>query len=269
MKLTVLADNNTFIDEYYVGEPALCFYIEDGDSRILFDTGYSDVFIRNAKALGIDLSSVDTIVFSHGHNDHTRGMTFLGKDNLSPELRIIAHPEVFNERFENDKPIGAPLSMDDLKRDYTLTLSKEPVVITPRLTFLGEIPTYLEFEKRNPIGVIRENSAELPDLVMDDSAMVYNTGEGLFIITGCSHSGICNIVEHAKRVCREERIKGIIGGFHLFGISDKLQKTVNYFQQNTIYDLYPCHCVSFAAKAEIHRHIPIHEVGVGLSIEID
>ena len=30
MKLTVLCDNNTYIDQYYLGEPALCFYIEDG-----------------------------------------------------------------------------------------------------------------------------------------------------------------------------------------------------------------------------------------------
>ena len=39
MKLTVLCDNNTFIDQYYLGEPALCFYLENGEDRILFDTG--------------------------------------------------------------------------------------------------------------------------------------------------------------------------------------------------------------------------------------
>ena len=49
MKLTVLVDNNTFIDEYYLGEPAVSYYIEDQDIKILFDTGYSDIFIKNAK----------------------------------------------------------------------------------------------------------------------------------------------------------------------------------------------------------------------------
>ena len=52
MKLTVLVDNNTYIDQYYLGEPAVCYYIEDGETRLLLDTGYSDVYIRNAKALG-------------------------------------------------------------------------------------------------------------------------------------------------------------------------------------------------------------------------
>ena len=55
MKLTVLIDNNTYIDEYYIGEPALSYYIEDENERLLFDTGYSDAFIRNAQAMNIDL----------------------------------------------------------------------------------------------------------------------------------------------------------------------------------------------------------------------
>ena len=53
MKLTVLVDNNTFIDQYYLGEPAVCYYIEDGETKILLDAGYSDAYIRNADALGI------------------------------------------------------------------------------------------------------------------------------------------------------------------------------------------------------------------------
>ena len=46
MKLTILMDNNTYIDQYYLGEPAFSVYIEDGAEKILFDTGYSDAFLR-------------------------------------------------------------------------------------------------------------------------------------------------------------------------------------------------------------------------------
>ena len=76
MKLTVLVDNNTYIDQYYLGEPAVCYYIEDGETCLLLATGYSDVYIRNAKALGIDLAQVSVIALSHGHNDHTRGLQY-------------------------------------------------------------------------------------------------------------------------------------------------------------------------------------------------
>lgn len=119
------------------------------------------------------------------------------------------------------------------------------------------------------MGFISESDGEHKDYVMDDSAIVYKGNTGLFIITGCSHSGICNIVEYAKEVCKENRVAGIIGGFHLFEVSKELQQTINYFIDNNIKELYPCHCVSFRAKAEIHKYIPIHEVGVGLVIEID
>ena len=37
MRITVLADNNTIIDMYYLGEPALSFLIEDEGKKILFN----------------------------------------------------------------------------------------------------------------------------------------------------------------------------------------------------------------------------------------
>ena len=51
MKLTVLVDNNTLIDQCYVGEPGVCYYIENNNDKILFDTGYSNVFIENARTI--------------------------------------------------------------------------------------------------------------------------------------------------------------------------------------------------------------------------
>ncbi|MCD7935425.1 MAG: MBL fold metallo-hydrolase [Tannerellaceae bacterium] len=101
---------------------------------------------------------------------------------------------------------------------------------------------------------------------VDDSALVYQDDEGLFIITGCSHSGICNIIEYAKQVCQEERVLGVIGGFHLFDNSERLQRTIAYFKKNAIGRIYPSHCVSLAAKAEMFKSLPVYEVGVGLTI---
>ena len=269
MKLTVLVDNNTFIDEYYCGEPAVCYHIEDSDDKLLLDTGYSDLFIKNAQALHIDLSSISTIVFSHGHDDHTRGLKYLVENNLLKGKQIIAHPDTFKQRSQDGRFIGAPLSETNLNKYCRLSLSKKPIRINEHLTFLGEIPSLNDFEKRKAFGTIINGDQISEDRVMDDTALVYNNGNGLFIITGCSHSGICNIIEYTKLVCNENKILGVIGGFHLFGVSPQLKKTINYFQENNIRQLYPCHCVSFDAKAEIHKYIPIHEVGVGLTITIE
>lgn len=108
----------------------------------------------------------------------------------------------------------------------------------------------------------------MDDYILDDSALVYNSTKGIFIITGCSHSGICNIIEYAKRVCNNQNVLGVIGGFHLFDVDTRLKSTIQYFAENKISELYPCHCVSFKVKAEINSRIPICEIGVGFTINI-
>lgn len=264
MKLTVLVDNNTLIDRYYLGEPGASYYLEDGDAKILFDVGYSDVFLKNAAALDIDLSQLGQVVLSHGHNDHTRGLLWLSGQEYFSKLELVAHPDALEPKMFDGQDIGAPFTADDLAAKCKLRLSSKPMQLTPRLTFLGEIPVFNDFEQRRSFG----NGSDPVDLVMDDTALAYQGKNGLFIITGCSHSGICNIIEYAKQVCGDSRISGVIGGWHLFKVDERLEKTISYLQGQHIQELYPCHCCSFKAKAALHAHVPINEVGVGKKLTI-
>ena len=299
MKLTVLVDNNTYIDQYYLGEPALSFYIEDGTQKILFDTGYSDVFIKNAEQMGIDLGALTYIVLSHGHNDHTRGLSFLWDKFDLKNVKLIAHPGVFSPKQLMGLDVGAPFTKQDcLAHGLELIDGSGQIKLTEHFTFLGEIPRVTEFESKDPIGTIGESGPA--DFVLDDSALSYEGKEGLFIITGCSHSGICNIVLQAKNCsgkhyrgnttsngcegnapevsgeqenrnsCSNEKsITGIIGGFHLLEYNKQLEETIHFLKQNTKGTLYPCHCVSLAAKFEMMKTLPIAEVGVGLQLEVE
>lgn len=105
MKLTVLTDNNTIIDRYLLGEPALSFYLEDDGQQLLFDVGYSDVLIKNAQTLGIDLAQIPRIVISHGHDDHTRGLQALHRQGLLVSKTVIAHPDAFSLNLRKNKDI--------------------------------------------------------------------------------------------------------------------------------------------------------------------
>ena len=264
MKLTVLEDNNTYIDMYYLGEPAVSYFIEDKGTNILFDTAYSDAYIRNAKALNINLNNTNKIVLSHGHNDHAGGLKYLDKKNI----KLITHPYTFNYKIHEGLDISSPLNINDVSELYDLNLSKEPVQLSDNIFFLGEIPEYFDFEKRYALGKTKINGEMIDDYLYDDSAIVYRSDKGLFVITGCSHSGICNIMEHAKKVCNEERIYGVIGGYHLFNVDERLKKTIECFKDNKVELIYPCHCVSLAAKIEMGKTLNIKEVGVGLVLDI-
>jgi 7,8-dihydropterin-6-yl-methyl-4-(beta-D-ribofuranosyl)aminobenzene 5'-phosphate synthase len=259
MKLLVLVDNATYIDVDVMGEPGVSIYLEDGDQRILFDMGITDLFLKNAEFFGVDLSGVTQAALSHGHYDHIRGLTAWVRQPYAKTIPLIAHPDCFRTCFEGKRDIGSPFSAQELAKRLPLRLTREPVRMSRHIVYLGEIPRVTDFEEG------RLGDDPLPD----DTALACETKDGLFLITGCSHSGICNIMERSEEVCREQRIAGVLGGFHLFGRSRQLEKTIEYFETNGIRNLYPCHCVDFEAKAAIHSRIPIHEVASGFSIELD
>lgn len=267
MKLRVLVDNNTYIDQYYYGEPAVSYYIQDEDTKLLLDVGYSDLFIKNMKKFDIKIEEIDSIVISHGHDDHTRGLKYYFEENPKANISVISHPDAFREKLQNNIKICSPILEKDLKEKCNLILSKEPIKVSNNIIFLGQIPQMNDFEKRTAVGKQREENNLVDDYVMDDTAIVYKNEKGLYIITGCSHSGICNIMEYAKIVGNDNRILGVIGGFHLFDVNERLEKNIKYLQYNKITELYPCHCTSFQVKAEMYKTLSIKEVGVGLELE--
>lgn len=260
MKLTVLCDNNARVGVYYLAEPGVSYYIECDGKKILFDTGFSDVFLRNAMALGIDLTALDAVALSHGHDDHTGGLVYL--PDTPKKLPLYACPGVFDPKREDGEEDGSPLTQAQAQERFALHLNEEPTAITEHLWHLGRIPRVTDFECRRPFGEKFSDGKWQDDYMWDDSALVYVGEEGLTVITGCSHCGVCNIVEQAKRVFNEERIVGIIGGFHMPVMTPKVDKTVAYLKKQKIGKLCPCHCTGFHARAAIHAAIPIEEICV-------
>ena len=268
MKLTVVVDNNTYIDQYYWGEPALCMYIEDGDRKILFDTGYSEIFMYNAELMDIDLDALTDIVFSHGHNDHTGGLRYLWQNHDLHNVRLTAHPDAFLPKENEGLEIGAPFTVEELYSHVDWHPSRSPVKLSEHITWLGEIPRTVPFENNIGIGKYRREDQWYDDDLADDTAMVYEGEEGLFIITGCSHSGICNILSYAQSLFPGKPVTGIIGGFHLLKDDTRLRQTVQYLKENTHGTLYPCHCVNLNAKYRMMNELPVAETATGMVLEI-
>lgn len=276
MKLTVLVDNNSIIDRYFLAEPGLSYYMEDKGKNILFDTGYSDVFLTNGFKLNLSFNNLDALVISHSHLDHTWGLESLikyfteqameGRSFNKPKL--FSHPEIFRPKtFTGVEEFGVNVDEKKLFKYVSNNMSKVPKWVTNDLVFLGQIPRKFDFEKYS-IGKVEINNELHEDFNIDDSALCYKSSKGLVIITGCSHSGICNIIEYAKEVCGEDKVYDVIGGFHLIDTpEDRLSKTVEYFKNLDIVKAHPCHCTDLKAKIALSEVVPVHEVGVGLQIK--
>lgn len=273
MKLTVLVDNNT--RSGLMSEWGLAILIEDSDKKILLDVGTSDLFIKNAKALKKDLSQLDYLVLSHGHNDHVWGIPHLLR--LYKEIpvkrenrpSVVAHPLAFENKTSDDKwEIGTMLSKDEMNRNFNLKLSKDPIWLTDNLVFLGEIKRKNDFEGNKTIGKVLINNELKDDNIIDDTALAYKTSKGIVIITGCSHSGICNIVEQAKDVCNDHRVVDIVGGLHLINPSKtQLEGTLDYMKKLNPKTMHPSHCTDLKSKIALSTVTNVEEVGVGSQLE--
>lgn len=279
MKLTVLVDNNTFIDQYYSGEPAVSYFIEDGDTTILYDVGYSDAFINNAHKLQINLLKLDYLILSHGHLDHMWGLDPLLKmymeaatagHSISKPI-VVAHPRTFCFRPRTWLGgSGSLISEERISAFFEIRKSTSPVWLTKNLVWLGETPRTNNFECKSPYKKIRLGDTDMDDYVLDDVALASRTKEGIVVTTACSHAGICNIIEYAKEVCQNTRVLDVIGGFHLLN-PDKniLEQTVTYFLNLKPKVIHPCHCTDFNSRVALAKVVNIQEVGVGLQLNYE
>lgn len=268
MKLTVLVENSTLIDKYLLGEPGLAFLLEVEGKKILFDTGYSDVFIENAFRMGISLADFDYVVISHGHNDHTGGLKYLLRENFTKKPGFIAHPEVLEPKLYGvDEKIGVDVTQEELSEKFNVDLSRAPRVISENVVFLGEIPRKSELEPLAPYG--KKLLTGKPDYLLDDSALAIKTSKGIVVLTACSHSGIINICEYAKEVCGCDKIVSIIGGLHLLRASeDRIMKIIEYLRKQNLEVIYPCHCTGFHTICEMYKSLNVKEIGCGSELEL-
>lgn len=253
VKITFLVDNSE--GPGCGAEHGLSLLIE-GDIRLLFDAGQSDLFLKNAASLSLDLSGVDLAVLSHGHYDHGDGFEHF------PGFRLVCHPECFTRRFreKNGTYIGLKYDRQSAEELFTLDMTAHPLKLSNTMTFLGHIPRLSNFEAKQTTFFLEDGQQ---DFVSDDSALVIETSKGLIVIAGCSHSGICNIVEYARKVTGISRVVAVMGGFHLKEGSPAIKNTVDYLKFIDPELLMPCHCVDTSVIQYLHTVFPCQSVFAG------
>ena len=255
MKLTVLTENTA--DGIYTAEHGLSYFIEYDNKKILFDTGQTNIFLKNAEKLNINIETTDLIVLSHGHFDHGNGLKYL------KNKKLLCHPNAFIKRYRksNKSYIGLNQNLNEIENKFDIITTKKPYKITENIIFLGEIPKITLFEAQETSYTDEKGN---DDFIPDDSGIVFIKNKEIIIISGCSHSGICNIIEYAKKITGINKINTVIGGFHLKKNDEQTKQTIKYFKEQNIEQILPSHCTKFQALVAFYNEFKIKHVKTGM-----
>ena len=237
MKITTLIENLVY-DKGLYAEHGLSFYIDSGYTRIVFDTGQSGLFYENSRKMGIDIRKADFLVISHGHYDHTGGISvFLEKNSLA---KILIKPEAFLPKYKNNKKIGIPVKCKvPLKRQGTL---KDITEIAKNIYVFSKIKNYYKQDRHiRDFFTGPENNIE-QDLFQDELFICIIKNNKLHILSSCSHLGITNIIETARRYFNLP-VGSVIGGFHIKNAPDEpVNHILNYLNEIKVENIGVSHC---------------------------
>lgn len=255
IKITTLSENTA--NYGYLAEWGLSILVEVDNLKILMDTGLSFSAVYNAQLMGVDLTTIDRIVLSHGHADHTGGLCEVLK--IKGAVDIIAHPNVWTSKYTRrdgqteEQYIGIPFSREELEsRGAQFNLVREPVHISDNVITTGEIPMLSSYERIEDNLFTKEGGVLQPDRLADDLALIIDTDFGLVVILGCAHRGIVNTLRRAQKLTGKELVYAAIGGTHLFRASDeRIEKTIADLKGMGIQKLGVSHCTGFRASARL------------------
>jgi len=254
LRITTLVDN-TAGGRALLAEHGFSLWIEHNNKNILFDTGQGYVLKGNAKLLNIDLKDADGIVLSHGHYDHTGGLSKL--DNLE-ETTIFTHENSLLPKYSRhlDGSVHeAGMTSPDSKK-LKFKFNDKPVELHKGFHLTGVIPRITDFEDTGG-QFFTDKECQKVDNLIDDQAAFIETRAGLFVILGCAHSGVINTLEYISKLTGLRTIHTLVGGMHLGSASEeRMDKTVGALKKFEVQSFYPTHCTGFNASARLLQEFP-------------
>jgi len=260
ISITTLVDNNA--SKNLASEHGLSFWVEYGDKRFLFDTGQTNIIVRNAKLLGVDLTLTDAIIVSHGHYDHTGGLAYVL--DVVPKTTIYLHPAALKTKFARRDTNIRDIGMSDLVMNIVRTkvdkkevvLTEEPTEVSAGLYVTGRIPRVTDFEDIDSSFFVDKYCRDLDELP-DDQAMFFDSPKGLVILLGCAHSGVVNTLHYVVKLSGQKQIYAVLGGMHLRNASKgRMERTISVFREYDVQKIGMAHCTGKNAMTQFQRAFP-------------
>lgn len=272
-KVTTLIENHT-IDEQLQAQYGLSLYLTDGSFSLLLDTGAGGEFIDNAVKLGVNLDSIDALVLSHGHFDHTGGVKALINAGHTPR-EVYMGQNFYFPRYKREvgriRPIGARFSEDFLVDNGVKSYLLEPGVhqLHERVFLVNGIPHKNSFEKPNERLLCQCGRDYITDPFSEETVVVVMGDKGMAVLSGCSHAGVLNTCEWVSQLFNLP-VKTFIGGTHLIeSDEDRIRETMQHMRMLGIERLYACHCNGELANTIFANEYEAYiENGTGSVVEL-
>jgi len=260
-RVTILCENSVGVPSDVIGEHGFSCFIETDKGNYLFDNGQGLSIMHNSLALDKELRSIEAIMISHGHYDHTGGLPAVLK--RKGVVDVYGHSEMFAQRIwsKNDvtRDIGIPYRRGYLESlGAVFKLDTELVEVGSGVYLTGQIPRKSLFEKNDPNMTLLfpDGKRVHPDPVEDDISMVLDSDKGLIIVLGCAHAGMVNILNYVTEQLGKERIYAVIGGTHLgFASGSQFDETLKVIDQYNIEHLGVSHCTGLEKASLLHAHL--------------
>lgn len=270
MKITTLIEN-TCSHEGCKASHGLSFFIETDRHKLLFDTGPSAAFVKNAELLGVDLKEAEMAVISHGHYDHAGGV--LAFAAINPTAKIIFQSGFEAAHFNGDDNIG--INPDILKLPELCVISGDKK-IDDELYILAGITGRRLFPKGNlTMRMEKEGALIQDDFAHEQHLVIFEKGKSV-LHCGCAHTGIVNILDKYKEVFGGYP-DVVIGGFHMMKKTGPYTQDEEAFIEDVAKELlktgalfYTGHCTSEPAVRIMEKIMgeQVRELSTGLVIEI-
>ncbi len=263
VRLTTLCDN-TVGASGLTGEWGLSILAEFRGEKVLLDAGFGDAVVKNADLIGVDLGGVDQIVLSHGHLDHTGGLTPL-LQRMGRKIAVYAHPDVWDQKYSASlQPWGGEKgyhfigiqqrreTLESLGADFRY--DRAPVWLNDHMVTTGEVPMVTPFEFVEDNLCVKTETGYITDPLLDDQALVIKSERGLVVVLGCAHRGAVNTILHAKTITGVDRVHAVVGGTHLLRADDdQINQTAAALRELGVEKLGVSHCTGLPAAAMLAR----------------
>ena len=224
----------------------LSLYAETEAHKILFDMGPNVLFLKNAEALGVDITDVDIAVISHGHVDHCGGLKYFLRKNK--KAKIYLRPAAIEKHYV--KVLGMPFysGIDrSLLSSNRFVFTDDVYAIDDELTLFSSVTGRFPLPKSDGNLFVKRNGKIIADDFCHEQNLIIASGGSRVLFCGCAHAGIVNIVSRAKTLTGAAPT-AVIGGMHLYEPMKKRYESDEYIasvaaalaKNESTY--YACHC---------------------------